>query len=74
MFLPNELAFFLAANDNETLHLAVKKKIILVSPTTLLGVVRVVNDIWMGNKQTELNKEFFERSHAFFKESGRLQG
>ena len=65
MFLPHDHAFLLAANDNETLHLAAKNNITLISPTTLLGVVRVVNDIWKGNKQTELNKEFFERSMHF---------
>ena len=69
MFLPHDHAFLLAANDNETLNLAAENKITLISPTTLLGVVRVVNDIWKGNKQTESNKKFFERSLLFLKKA-----
>ena len=69
MFIPYEPAFSLAVDDSKTFDLATENNIILVSPTTLLGIIRVVNDIRRGNQQTELNDKFLKESKLFLDKS-----
>jgi len=54
LFLPIEAAFAAAVqNDQELFNYAWDKKIVLVSPTTLLATLRTVSSIW---KQEQRNK------------------
>ena len=54
MFIPIEATFaFSLENDNTLFSFAWEKKIVLVSPTTLLAVLKTVSSIWMHEKQTQ---------------------
>ena len=54
MFVPIEATFALSLeHDNTLFSFAWDKKIVLVSPTTLLAVLKTVSSIWMHEKQTQ---------------------
>lgn len=66
MFIPIESCFSIAIQaDLELFNFAWERKIVMVSPSTLLATLRTINSIWMQEKQTR---------HAIdiAKESGRL--
>jgi DNA recombination protein RmuC len=66
MFIPIESCFSVAIqSDLEMFNFAWERKIVLVSPSTLLATLRTINSIWMQEKQTR---------HAIdiARESGRL--
>ncbi len=64
MFVPIEPAFMLAVdNDNELLMEAWKKNVLLVSPSTLLFVVRTVEHLWRQEAQSK-NAQDIARSGA----------
>ena len=53
MFMPIEPAFHLAIqNDPELFYFAWQRKIVIVSPTTLLATLKTVESIWKHEKQT----------------------
>jgi DNA recombination protein RmuC len=53
LFMPLEPAFHLALqNDQELFYFAWQKKIVIVSPTTLLATMKTVESIWKHEKQT----------------------
>lgn len=54
MFIPIEPALYLAQNmDNSFFHTAFQKNILLVSPTTLLSVLRTIDTLWSNEKQQQ---------------------
>ena len=54
MFIPIEATFALSVQNDSTLFTyAWDKKIVLVSPTTLLAVLKTVSSLWMHEKQTQ---------------------
>jgi DNA recombination protein RmuC len=62
MFVPVESAFMLAvANDNELWQEAWKKNVLLVSPSTLLFVIRTVAHLWKQEQQSKNAQEIAKR-------------
>lgn len=76
MFVPIEPAFMLAVdNDKELLMEAWKKNVLLVSPSTLLFVVRTVEHLWRQEAQSKnaqdiarRGAELYDRLSAFVAE------
>jgi len=67
MFLPIEPAFGLAVqNDHELFNYAWQKKVIIVSPTTLLATLRTVASIWKYEKQTQNAIEIAKRGGLLY--------
>ncbi len=57
LFIPIESSFSLAVqNDIDLFHFSWEKKVVIVSPTTLLATLRTVASIWKHEKQ-ELNAQ-----------------
>ena len=80
MFMPIESAFVTAQiNDNEFITYAIKQKIIIVTPTTLLSVLRIIENVWRyeySNKNAEiiLNKaeDIYKKLCGFLESMGKL--
>lgn len=54
LFIPIESAFAMASNEYPNLYAdAFEKNIIIVTPTTLLAVLRTVDSMWQNEKQKE---------------------
>jgi DNA recombination protein RmuC len=54
MFIPVEPALYLAQNfDSSFFYTAFQKNILLVSPTTLLSVLRTIDTLWSNEKQQQ---------------------
>ncbi len=54
MFIPNEAAYLLAMeNDQNLWEYAYKKQIIIVSPTHLIAVVRLISQLWSREMQSK---------------------
>jgi DNA recombination protein RmuC len=67
MFMPVEAAFLAAFQADDTLFTeAVSRKIILVSPTTLLTTLRTIESIWRYEKQSRNAREIAERAAALY--------
>lgn len=67
LFLPIESSFSVALQgDNELYQFAWDRKIVLVSPTTLLATLRTVASIWKQEKQTRNAIEIAERAGALY--------
>ncbi len=67
MFMPVEAAFLAAFQADDTLFtVAVTRKIILVSPTTLLTTLRTIESIWRYEKQSRNAREIAERAAALY--------
>ncbi len=67
MFMPIEAAFLAAFQADDTLFTqAVSRKIILVSPTTLLVTLRTIESIWRYEKQNRNAREIAERAAALY--------
>jgi DNA recombination protein RmuC len=67
LFMPVEAAFVTAFQKDEKLFSdAVARKIILVSPTTLLTTLRTVESIWSYEKQSRNAREIAERAAALY--------
>lgn len=67
MFIPIEGAFISAIqNSKDAYQRAMKKKIILVGPTTLLATLRTIENFWKFKKQTENAKEIAQRGSALY--------
>lgn len=66
LFMPIEAAFSAAMqNDNELYNYAWDRKVVLVSPTTLLAMLRTIASIWKQEKRTR-------NAEAIAKEAGDL--
>jgi len=67
MFMPIEAAFLAAFKADETLFSeAMSRKVILVSPTTLLTTLRTIESIWHYEKQSRNAREIAERAAALY--------
>ena len=67
MFMPIEAAFLAAFQSDDSLFTdAVTRKIILVSPTTLLTTLRTIESIWRYEKQSRNAQEIAERAAALY--------
>ncbi|MBP8945017.1 MAG: DNA recombination protein RmuC [Paludibacteraceae bacterium] len=67
MFLPIEASFALAVqNDNELFSYAWDRKIVIVSPTTLLATLRTIASIWKQENQTKNAQEIARLSGALY--------
>jgi DNA recombination protein RmuC len=62
MFMPVESALTLALNQNSDIfNLALKKKIVLISPTTLVATLKVVKILWQKENQVKNVEEIFRQ-------------
>lgn len=67
MFVPIEPAFLLALqSDGELWADAYKQGILLVGPTTLLYVIRIVNVLWQQERQARNVRDVMERGSALY--------
>ncbi len=67
LFLPIESSFSIALQaDNELYQFAWDRKIVLVSPTTLLATLRTVASIWKQEKQTKNAIEIAKKAGALY--------
>jgi DNA recombination protein RmuC len=67
LFLPIESAFSVAVQaDVNLFHLAWEKKIVIVSPTTLLATLTTVASIWKHEKQTQNAIEIARQGGALY--------
>jgi DNA recombination protein RmuC len=67
MFIPVEPAFMLAiAQDDKLWQEAYAKNVLLVSPTTLLFVIRTVANLWRQENQTRSVNEIVRRGAALY--------
>jgi len=65
LFMPLESAFSLALQtDNELFNFAWERKIVIVSPTTLLATLRTVASLWKHEKQTKNAMEIARQGGA----------
>ena len=67
MFMPVESAFALAVqNDPPLFNFAWEKKIVIVSPTTLLATLKTIESIWRQEKQTRNALEIAEQGGKLY--------
>lgn len=67
LFLPIESAFSVAIQyDADLFNLAWEKKIVIVSPTTLLATLRTISSIWKHEKQTQNAIEIARQGGALY--------
>ncbi|HID69674.1 MAG TPA: DNA recombination protein RmuC [Desulfobacterales bacterium] len=67
MFMPVEAAFLAAFQADDTLFAeAISRKIILVSPTTLLTTLQTIESIWRYEKQSRNAREIAEKAGALY--------
>lgn len=67
MFMPIEASFSLAVqSDNELFAYAWERKIVIVSPTTLLATLRTVSSIWRQENQTKNAQEIARLSGTLY--------
>jgi DNA recombination protein RmuC len=67
LFMPLESAFSLAIqNDPELFNFAWQKRIVMVSPTTLLATLKTVESIWKHEKQTQNAMEIARQGGSLY--------
>ena len=67
MFLPIEASFSVAVQgDGELFSYAWERKIVIVSPTTLLATLRTISSIWKQENQTKNAQEIARLSGALY--------
>ena len=67
MFLPIEASFSVAVQgDGEIFSYAWERKIVIVSPTTLLATLRTISSIWKQENQTKNAQEIARLSGALY--------
>ena len=67
MFLPIEASFSIAVQgDSEIFAYAWERKIVIVSPTTLLATLRTISSIWKQENQTKNAQEIARLSGALY--------
>jgi DNA recombination protein RmuC len=67
MFLPIEASFSVAVQaDSELFSFAWEKKIVIVSPTTLLATLRTISSIWKQENQTKNAQEIARLSGTLY--------
>lgn len=67
MFIPNEPAYLLALQHEETLwQYAYDKKILLISPTNLIAALKLIVDLWKREYQNRNAIDIAERGAALY--------
>ena len=67
MFMPSEPSFsFTLQNDPNIYNYAWDKKIVIVSPTTLLATLKTVASVWKQERQTKNALEIARQSGALY--------
>lgn len=67
MFVPIEPAFLAALHEDEALwRCAYEKEVLLVGPTTLLFVIRIVDNLWQQELQARNVQEVMDRGAALY--------
>ena len=67
MFIPIEPALYVAQNeDNSFFYTAFEKNILLVSPTTLLSVLRTIDTLWKNEKQQQHAVEIAQHAGSLY--------
>ncbi len=67
MFVPIEPAFLMALQNDETLwHDAYAKGVLLSGPTTVLFVIRIVEDLWRQEKQARSVEKVMKRGAELY--------
>jgi DNA recombination protein RmuC len=67
LFVPIESAFMLAMDYDQGLFTeAFNKRIVIVSPTTLLMTLRIIHNVWRYEKQTKNAQEIARRAGALY--------
>jgi DNA recombination protein RmuC len=67
MFVPIEPAFLSALHEDESLwRYAYEKEVLLVGPTTLLFVIRIVDNLWQQEMQARNVQEVMDRGAALY--------
>ncbi len=67
MFIPIEPAYLLAVQKDDQLWAkAYKKKIIMISPTNLMAVIKLVSDIWLRERQTKHAMEIAKQGQNLY--------
>lgn len=63
MFVPIEGAFSLVMSQNNSIfELALKSNIVIVSPTTLYSSLKVIENLWQDNRQSENAREISKQA------------
>ncbi|NLO69726.1 MAG: DNA recombination protein RmuC [Porphyromonadaceae bacterium] len=81
MFLPIEASFSVAVqNDSDLYAYAWERKVVIVSPTTLLATLKTVSSIWKQENQTKnaqeiarLSKAMYDKFVAFAEDMDRIK-
>jgi DNA recombination protein RmuC len=67
LFVPIESAFTLAMETDQRLFTeAFTQRIVLVSPTTLMMTLRIINNVWRYEKQNKNSQEIARRAGALY--------
>jgi len=67
MFVPNEPAFLLALkSDNELWSYAYNKRVLLISPTNLIAILKMIADLWKRELQNRNAQEIADRGAALY--------
>jgi DNA recombination protein RmuC len=67
LFIPIESAFTLAMElDHKLFTEAFTKRIVIVSPTTLMMTLRIINNVWRYEKQNKNSLEIAQRAGALY--------
>lgn len=67
MFIPIEPAFLSALHEDESLwRYAYDKEVLLVGPTTLLFVIRIIDNLWQQELQARSVQDVMERGAALY--------
>jgi DNA recombination protein RmuC len=67
LFMPLESAFSLALqNEPDLFHFAWQRRIIMVSPTTLLATLKTIESIWKHEKQTQNAMEIARQGTSLY--------
>ena len=67
LFIPIESAFTLAMElDHKLFTEAFTKRIVIVSPTTLMMTLRIINNVWRYEKQNRNSQEIAQRAGALY--------
>ncbi|HUX44057.1 MAG TPA: DNA recombination protein RmuC [Terracidiphilus sp.] len=67
MFIPIEPAFLTALHEDESLwRYAYEKEVLLVGPTTLLFVIRIVDNLWQQERQVRNVRDVMDRGTELY--------
>ena len=67
LFIPIESSFSIAVQaDNELFNFAWERKIVIVSPSTLLATLRTISSVWKQERQTKNAIEIARQSGALY--------